>query len=89
MQTFIEVCGGIATLLVFVSFLPTNIKWIRWLNLIGSIFFIIYGFNIGAFWNGLTNLGLFFVQVFHLSRIYYKERKEKNVSKKIYGTGNR
>lgn len=81
MQTFIEICGGIATLLVFVSFLPTNIKWIRWLNLLGSIFFIIYGFNVGAIWNGLTNLGLFFVQAFHLSRIYYKERSKRNVSK--------
>lgn len=75
MENIIEICGGIATVLVFVSFLPTNIKLIRWLNLLGSIFFIIYGFNVGAIWNGLTNVGLLFVQIFHLSRIYYKERK--------------
>ena len=81
MQTFIEICGGIATILVFVSFLPSNIKWIRWLNLLGSIFFIIYGFSVGAIWNGLTNLGLFFVQIFHLVKIYNEERKSKNVSK--------
>lgn len=79
METLVEVCGGIATVLVFVSFLPSNIKWIRWLNLIGSIFFIIYGFSVGALWNGLTNVGLLFVQAYHLGRIYYKERKEKNV----------
>ena len=88
MQTFVEICGGIATVLVFVSFLPTNIKVIRWLNMFGSIFFIIYGFNVGAIWNGLTNLGLFFVQVFHLVRIYYKERKEKNVQSKVHATRN-
>lgn len=78
-MTPIEFCGAVATILVFVSFLPTNIKWIRWLNLAGSVFFIIYGFNVGAIWNGVTNVGLFFVQAFHLTRIYYKERKKKNV----------
>ena len=78
-MSLVEICGVIATILVFVSFLPTNIKWIRWLNLAGSVFFIIYGFNVGAIWNGVTNVGLLFVQIFHLSKIYYKERKKKNV----------
>ena len=78
-MNIIELCGLIATILVFVSFLPSNIKWIRWLNLAGSVFFIIYGFNVGAYWNGLTNLGLFFVQVYHLTKIYHNERKKKNV----------
>lgn len=77
MINFIEICGIVATILVFVSFIPTNIKWIRWLNLAGSVFFVIYGFSIGAIWNGVTNAGLLFVQGFHLAKIYYKERKEK------------
>ena len=71
----IEICGFIATVLVFVSFLPTDIKLIRWMNLFGSIFFIIYGFNVGAIWNGLTNLGLFFVQTYHLIKIYKGGKK--------------
>jgi membrane-bound ClpP family serine protease len=79
MMNPIEICGAVATILVFVSFLPTNIKWIRWLNLVGSVFFIIYGFNVGAIWNGITNVGLLFVQIFHLSRIYYKERMMRDV----------
>lgn len=79
MIDWIEICGMVATILVFVSFLPTNIKWIRWLNLAGSVFFIIYGFSVGALWNGLTNVGLLFVQAFHLSKIYYKERKMRDV----------
>lgn len=78
-MSLIEICGMIATILVFVSFLPSNVKWIRWLNLIGSVFFIIYGFNVGATWNGLTNVGLLFVQTYHLAKIYYNERKEKGV----------
>lgn len=79
MIDWIEICGMVATILVFVSFLPTDIKWIRWLNLAGSVFFIIYGFSVGALWNGLTNVGLLFVQAFHLSKIYYKERKKRDV----------
>lgn len=74
-MNLIEICGFIATVLVFVSFLPTDIKLIRWMNLFGSIFFIIYGFNVGAIWNGLTNLGLFFVQTYHLIKIYKEGKK--------------
>ena len=70
----IEVCGFIATVLVFVSFLPSDIKWIRWLNLIGSVFFVIYGFSVGATWNGLTNAGLFFVQGYHLIKLYRRKK---------------
>ena len=74
-MNLIEICGFIATVLVFVSFLPTDIKLIRWMNLFGSIFFIIYGFNVGAIWNGLTKLGLFFVQTYHLAKIYKGGKK--------------
>jgi len=77
MDLFIQICGIIATILVFVSFLPANIKTIRWLNLIGSVFFVIYGFSVGAIWNGLTNAGLLFVQAYHLRKIYRKEKNEQ------------
>lgn len=70
----IEASGLIATLLVFVSFLPKNIVIIRIANLIGSIFFVIYGFGIGAFWTGFMNGSLIFVQIYHLIKIY-KEKK--------------
>ena len=66
----LEVAGFLATLLVFVSFIFTKIKVIRWLNLIGSIFFVIYGFGIGAFWTGLMNAGLILVQAYHLGKLY-------------------
>lgn len=74
-MAIIEICGFIATVLVFVSFLPSEIKLIRWLNLLGSVFFVIYGFSVGALWNGLTNLGLLFVQGYHLIKLYRKKGK--------------
>lgn len=76
-MNILEICGFIATTLVFISFLPKNIKIIRWANLVGSIFFVIYGFGIGAFWTGLMNFGLIFVQLFHLIRIYKGEKNAR------------
>ena len=72
----IEASGLIATFLVFISFLPKNVVIIRVANLIGSIFFVIYGFGIGAFWTGFMNSALIFVQAYHLIRIYLERRKE-------------
>ena len=70
----LETCGFIATLLVFISFLPKNVLFIRIANLIGSVFFTIYGFGIGAFWTGFLNACLIVVQTYHIYKIY----KEKN-----------
>lgn len=74
-MNLIELTGLIATFLVFVSFLPKNVKFIRFANLIGSIFFVIYGFGIGAFWTGALNFCLIFVQIYHLIRIYSGKEK--------------
>lgn len=74
-MNLIELTGLIATFLVFVSFLPKNVKFIRFANLIGSIFFVIYGFGIGAFWTGFMNFCLIFVQAYHLIKIYSGKEK--------------
>lgn len=78
-MNLIELTGLIATITVFISFLPKNIFFIRWMNLVGSVFFVIYGFGIGAFWTGAMNLGLIFVQLYHLVKLY-KNKKGENVS---------
>lgn len=73
---WLEIAGLIATTLVFISFLPKGVKPIRWFNLIGCIFFVIYGFGISAFWTGFMNFCLIFVQIYHLIKIYKDERKQ-------------
>ena len=70
----LEIAGFIATTLVFISFLPKDVKPIRWFNLVGCIFFVVYGFGIGAFWTGFMNFCLIFVQIYHWVKIYKKER---------------
>ena len=72
----LEIAGFIATTLVFISFLPKDVKPIRWFNLVGCIFFVVYGFGIGAFWTGFMNFCLIFVQIYHLVKIYKKEREQ-------------
>lgn len=69
-MNLLEMAGMVATLLVFISFLPKNIKFIRWVNLLGSVFFVIYGFGIGAFWTGFLNACLIVVHTYHLIKIY-------------------
>ncbi len=69
----INFIGFIATLFVFISFIPKNIKVIRILNLIGSVFFVIYGFSVGAFWTGVMNAGLILVHCYHLEKIRRQE----------------
>lgn len=73
-----EISGFIATFLVFTSFISENIKTIRILNLVGSIFFVIYGFGIGAFWTGLMNAGLILVQLYHLIKLKKGKNGRKN-----------
>lgn len=75
MNNWIEIIGLIATLLVFISFLPKNVLFIRVVNLLGSVFFVIYGFNIGAIWTGVLNSVLLLVHSYHIVKIL-KERKD-------------
>lgn len=74
-MSLIEITGLIATILVFISFIPKNILFIRWANLIGSVFFVIYGFGVGAFFTGLMNAGLIVVQAYHIIKIYIERNK--------------
>ena len=61
----IEILGTIASLLIISSLISSNIKWLRVLNLIGSVIFVIHASITGAFSVGLTN--------YHLIKIYKKE----------------
>lgn len=69
----IEILGTIASLLIISSLISSNIKWLRVLNLIGSVIFVLYASITGAFSVGLTNsFGVIF-NIYHLIKIYKKE----------------
>jgi len=51
----------------------TSIKKLRWINLIGSVLFGIYGFMIGSIPTGLMNFGIVIINVYYLIKIYTTE----------------
>ena len=74
-----EIIGIIASVLIVFSMLfkTTTFKgtvWMRIINALGSVFFIIYGFSIKAYSTGICNSILFLVNIFYL----IKEIKDHN-----------
>ena len=48
-MTPLEIYGYISMILVVISMLQKNIKWLRILNTISCMMFVVYGFLIGAY----------------------------------------
>lgn len=72
-----EILGLIATVLIVLSMCFKNIKIIRFINLIGSVCFVIYGISINALYTWIANLILIFVQVYYIIKIYKEEQGKK------------
>lgn len=64
----IELLGLFATVMIVCSFLFNEVKWIRILNGIGSILFVIYGICIGAVSVYVLNSICFCIQIYKLIR---------------------
>ncbi|MHB8962196.1 MAG: hypothetical protein ACYC5K_03500 [Saccharofermentanales bacterium] len=65
-----EWIGYLASVLVLVSLLMSSIIKLRWINLVGSLVFSVYGFLIGALPVGFMNLGIVVINIYYLIRIY-------------------
>ena len=70
-QIIIEAIGILATLLILVSmsFKTTSIKgsiWMRTLNIVGSVVFVIYGCLLPAYSTAILNACLVVVNAYHL-----------------------
>jgi len=67
-----EILGIIATLFVLLSFLFTNEKRIRQINIIGAVLFVVYGIIIGAISVYVLNGALILIHIYKL----YKQRSK-------------
>lgn len=65
-----EILGYLASFIVLVSLLMSSIIKLRWINLIGSAMFSIYGFLIGALPVAFMNLCISLINVYYLIKIY-------------------
>lgn len=70
MDNWLEWLGYLASFVVLISLLMNSIIRLRWINLIGSGIFSLYGFLIGALPVGLMNLGIGLINIYHLIKIY-------------------
>ncbi len=65
----IESLGIIAGVIILISLLMTNIKWLRYINLVGALMFAVYGFLISAWPVFGLNAGIVLVNVYYLSQM--------------------
>ncbi|MCL2362251.1 MAG: YgjV family protein [Defluviitaleaceae bacterium] len=72
-----EIIGIIATLFVLVSFLFTNEKRIRQVNIIGAVMFVVYGIIIGAISVYVLNGALIII---HIIKLLNQRRRDLNES---------
>lgn len=80
MPSWQEWLGYIASLIVLVSLLMSSVKRLRWINLIGSLVFAVYGFLIGALPVAVMNLGIVIINTYYLYQMYTKKDYFKLIS---------
>ncbi|MGD9910701.1 MAG: hypothetical protein AB7U79_08900 [Candidatus Izemoplasmatales bacterium] len=66
----LEYLGYLASVIVLISLLMSSIIKLRWINLIGSITFAVYGFLIGSIPVGFLNIGTSLINLYYLYKIY-------------------
>jgi hypothetical protein len=69
-MTLLEVFGYVASVLIALSLMMSNIKRLRWINLFGAMAFSCYGYFIDAYPVFLLNGWIALVDVYYLVRIY-------------------
>jgi hypothetical protein len=74
---WLEWLGYLASLIVLISLLMSSIIKLRWINLVGSSLFSLYGFLIGALPVGLMNLGIAIINIYYLVKIYNASAKKE------------
>lgn len=73
-ENTIELIGYTATMILVLSFLPKNLKWIRMINLLGCLIFVVYGILLGWKYPLIISNGLIaLIQAYHLLRNRSKE----------------
>ena len=65
-MTHVEIYGYISMIVVVISMLQKNIKWLRILNTISCMMFVVYGFLIGAYPVILLNSIVIVINVYRL-----------------------
>lgn len=76
-EILIEIIGYLGSGFVLFSFLLKDIKKIRIVNIIGALFFTIFGFYTNTLPTAFMNLALIGVHIYYLVKMYLEEKKSK------------
>lgn len=68
--TIWEWVGYLASVVVAISLMMSNIKKLRWWNLIGAALFVAYGVAIGAYPVALVNFFIMLIDTYYLVKLY-------------------
>jgi len=68
--TIWEWVGYLASVVVAISLMMSNIKKLRWWNLIGAALFVAYGVAIGAYPVALVNFFIVLIDIYYLVKLY-------------------
>ena len=77
----VEVIGYVASSFVLISFLLKEIKWIRIVNIIGAVSFVIYGFLTKTYPTAFMNSALVLVHVYYLIKMHIDTKKKEKAGK--------
>ena len=69
-----EVAGYLGSIFVLASFLMKNIKWIRIINIIGAVFFVIYGIYTATWATTMMNFALIIVHIVYLVKMHFTKK---------------
>jgi hypothetical protein len=65
----LEYIGYAASLIILVSLLMSSVKKLRWINLFGSLTFVVYGFLIKAYPVAILNIGTLGINIYYLIKM--------------------
>ncbi|ABV85965.1 YgjV family protein [Shewanella pealeana] len=73
--TIWEWVGYLASVVVAISLMMSNIKKLRWWNLVGAALFVAYGLAIDAIPVALVNFFIVLIDAYYLVKLYKAEAK--------------
>ena len=82
--SYVEILGIFSTVLIMVSLMQKDEARLRFINMIGSVLFTVYGLIIGAFSVWLLNGICIFINLYHFIRVVRSRKKKFDKFSKTY-----
>lgn len=77
-KVIFEIIGYLGSLFVLASFLLKDVRWIRLINIIGAVFFVIYGIATETWATAFMNFALVGVHIYYLVKMHFDSKKLAN-----------